>query len=178
MKPLDTAKKDKLAGYIFYDFETRVNESGIHEVMLACAKRVCRACLDNDNPQQCILCNNLFICETIAEFCRWLFLQKDYIAIAHNGSGFDAQFIKKYTYNNLEAKDMLPSGIEKSTKIKSFSWRDVKIIDSLAFIPTALKAFPKQFGLKEMKKGYFPHLFNIKDNKLLGLSVEEYGYVT
>ncbi|XP_071097938.1 uncharacterized protein [Haliotis cracherodii] len=37
--------------------------------------------------------------------------------------------------------------------------------DSLNFIPYPLKAFPKGFGLKEMKKGYFPHFFNTRVNQ-------------
>ncbi|XP_046377429.2 uncharacterized protein LOC124149724 [Haliotis rufescens] len=37
--------------------------------------------------------------------------------------------------------------------------------DSLNFIPYPLKAFSKSFGLKEMKKGYFPHFFNTGVNQ-------------
>ncbi|XP_071094506.1 uncharacterized protein [Haliotis cracherodii] len=37
--------------------------------------------------------------------------------------------------------------------------------DSLNFIPYPLEAFPKSFGLKEMKKGYFPHFFNTRVNQ-------------
>jgi hypothetical protein len=34
------------------------------------------------------------------------------------------------------------------------------IIDSINFIQSPLSAFPKTFGLEELKKGYFPHYFN------------------
>ena len=30
-----------------------------------------------------------------------------------------------------------------------------------------LSQLPKDFGLVEMKKGYFPHLYNMKDNNML-----------
>ena len=29
----------------------------------------------------------------------------------------------------------------------------------------ALEEFPKSFGLDELRKGYFPHLFNTKENQ-------------
>lgn len=37
-------------------------------------------------------------------------------------------------------------------------------IDSFAFLQMPLCKFPKAFGLKELKKGYYPHLFNTSDN--------------
>ena len=36
----------------------------------------------------------------------------------------------------------------------------LRFIDSLNFLQMPLKAFPKMFGLMELKKGYFPHYFN------------------
>jgi hypothetical protein len=41
----------------------------------------------------------------------------------------------------------------------------LKIIDSHNFISAPLATFPKTFGLNELKKGYFPHYFNTKENK-------------
>jgi hypothetical protein len=41
----------------------------------------------------------------------------------------------------------------------------IKFIDSLSFITMRLADFPKTFGLNELAKGYFPHLFNRKENK-------------
>jgi hypothetical protein len=40
----------------------------------------------------------------------------------------------------------------------------VKFIDSLK-IPMRLADFPKIFGIYELAKGYFPHLFNKKENE-------------
>ena len=34
------------------------------------------------------------------------------------------------------------------------------MLDSLHFLPMALSQLPKSFGLKELKRGYFPHLYN------------------
>ena len=41
----------------------------------------------------------------------------------------------------------------------------LKIIDSSNFVQGPLSDFPKTFGLTELKKGYFPHLFNTKENE-------------
>jgi hypothetical protein len=37
---------------------------------------------------------------------------------------------------------------------------DIRVIDSLNFLPMALAKLPACFGISELKKGYFPHLFN------------------
>ena len=42
---------------------------------------------------------------------------------------------------------------------------NIKFIDSLNFIPMRLAKFPKTFGIEELEKGYFPHLFNKKENE-------------
>lgn len=41
----------------------------------------------------------------------------------------------------------------------------IKIIDSINFLPMALAKLPATFGFNELKKGYFPHLFNKKENE-------------
>ncbi|GBM75550.1 hypothetical protein AVEN_180660-1 [Araneus ventricosus] len=42
---------------------------------------------------------------------------------------------------------------------------NIKIIDSFNFLPMALSKLPSCFGLSEIKKGFFPQLFNIRDNQ-------------
>lgn len=41
---------------------------------------------------------------------------------------------------------------------------NIRILDSLNFLPMRLAELPKAFGLRELKKGYFPHFFNTKGN--------------
>ena len=41
----------------------------------------------------------------------------------------------------------------------------IRFIDSLSSFQMPLSAFPKTFGLTELKKGYFPHLFNTPENQ-------------
>jgi len=41
----------------------------------------------------------------------------------------------------------------------------IRFIDSMSFFQMPLSAFPKTFGLTELKKGYFPHKFNLPENQ-------------
>ena len=41
----------------------------------------------------------------------------------------------------------------------------LRIIDSLNFIQGSLSSFPETFDLQDLKKGYFPHYFNRKENQ-------------
>ena len=42
---------------------------------------------------------------------------------------------------------------------------NIRFVDSLNFVPNRLENFPKTFGLTELKKGYFPHFFNVPENQ-------------
>ena len=44
---------------------------------------------------------------------------------------------------------------------------NIKILDSLNFLNMPLDNLPKSFALKEMKKGYFPHLYNTQEKNNL-----------
>ena len=153
--------------YMFYDFEC-VQETGIHEVNLAVVQ-------DFEG--------NEWIFHTIDEFCKFVFEddekknRKGYTFIAHNSKGYDAQFILKWCVENSVKPDVIYAGTKiMSLEVKSFG---IKFIDSLNFVQMRLASFPKTFGLKELKKGYFPHYFNKKCNQnYVGPipSKKHYGY--
>jgi hypothetical protein len=42
--------------------------------------------------------------------------------------------------------------------------------DIVIHCPSALSELPKMLGLEELKKGYFPHLFNRKENQSVVLN--------
>ena len=72
-----------------------------------------------------------------------------------------------------------PRVIANGTKLTSISFKKVKIIDSLSFFPCSLDKLPKMFGIAELKKGFFPHNFNVPENfSYVGPypSKEFYGY--
>jgi len=101
----------------------------------------------------------------IDEFMEWLLVEdhKDYTVIAHNGRGYDFQFIQEYIYQKTTIK---PKNVYAGSKIMLLEIPDYKIrcVDSLNFLTMPLASFPKTFGIKELAKGFFPHFFNNKKN--------------
>ena len=57
----------------------------------------------------------------------------------------------------------MPKLIMDGTKILSMTVENLHFLDSLNFIPMALKNMPKSFDLT-CKKGYYPHFFNTAEN--------------
>ena len=130
--------------YMFFDFECN-QETGVHEVNLAV--------LQDFEGKEWVFKNS-------TEFCNFVFSDKNkgYTLIAHNAKGYDSQFILKWCVEN----SIKPYCIYAGTKIMSMEIAafGIRIIDSLNFVQSRLKDFPKTFGLTELKKGFFPHYFN------------------
>ena len=130
--------------YMFFDFECN-QETGVHEVNLAVVK-------DFEGKE--------WVFKDSTEFCNFVFSDKNkgYTLIAHNSRGYDSQFILKWCVEN----SIKPYCIYAGTKIMSMEIASfgIRIIDSLNFVQSRLKDFPKTFGLTELKKGFFPHYFN------------------
>ncbi|XP_071094861.1 uncharacterized protein [Haliotis cracherodii] len=82
--------------------------------------------------------------------------------MAHNARSYDLHLILKGLSPLLVT---LPTKIRHGQQILQMTLGRLCFEDSLNFIPYPLKAFPKSFGLKEMKKGYFPHFFNTRVNQ-------------
>ena len=55
--------------------------------------------------------------------------------------------------------------INVGSKVLSLTSGKLKFIDSLCFLPFPLNSFSDTFGLNELKKGFFPHLFNTLENQ-------------
>ena len=134
--------------YIFFDYEAQ-QETGIHIPNLVIA---------HDFQ------GNVYNFENNDKFCEWLISKKHsgYTAIAHYARGYDSQFIMQYCVKNT----LLPYTIYVGSKLMLLEIPTIKlkIIDSHNFVQSPLSAFPKTFGLSELKKGYFPHLFNTVAN--------------
>ena len=109
---------------------------------------------------------------TQEEFSKWLISEqhKNVTVIAHNARGYDAYFL----YNELLKHSNVPDPIIFSgTKIMYMQvgkGLNIRILDSLNFLPMPLAKLPKSFGLKEMKKGFFPHFYNTDENQSAILS--------
>lgn len=78
------------------------------------------------------------------QFCSDLFSaeHKGYTAVAHNMLGFDGQFVLGW---------LLLQGL--------------KPIDSYNFLPMPLIKLPNTFGMEELAKSFFSHLFNERKNQ-------------
>lgn len=156
-------KRKNLKGYIFFDYEA-IQENGEHEPNLVCALKLCIECINNKSclSKKC----GRFEFQSNDSFCEWLFSQTNYIAIAHNLKGYDGVFIMNYIIRNLLPIDPRPSVVVNGSKILSIRFKKVSLIDSYSFIPISLASFPNAFGISELRKGFFPHLFNTKSNQL------------
>ena len=103
--------------------------------------------------------------DTIKKFCEWL-LTKEHqgcIVVAHNFQGYDGYFIQNFLNKSAVKYEVILRGAKiLSLTIPMFK---IKFIDSLNFIPMSLAKFPKTFGMTELCKGYFPHLFNKEENQ-------------
>ena len=88
--------------------------------------------------------------------------ERQIIVVFHNLKGFDGMFILHELYQQQhEVSDQLTMG----AKVLSFQSGPLKLIDSLCFLPMPLASFPSTLNLTELKKGFFPHLFNTPDQQ-------------
>lgn len=176
--------------FVFYDFETfqefNINNVKIHRPNHCNLEVVCDFCWDkilrDKKFKFCSFCSADKKCFTGYDTVKLFF---DYIftdlnnkmkckrltmkltkpikikVIAHNARSYDLQFIIKYCYDN----NHIPRNVVKrGTKILSMNLKEVQFIDSLSFLPMPLKSLPKTFGIENLNKGEFPHLYNKPEN--------------
>ena len=84
------------------------------------------------------------------------------ITLFHNLKGYDGMFLLNYMYaNHREVTNLVTVGV----KVLSFCSDRLTFKDSLCFLPCSLSSFPSTFGIRELTKGFFPHLFNRIENQ-------------
>jgi hypothetical protein len=81
------------------------------------------------------------------------------VAIAHNASGFDMQFL----LNRAMVLKWQPEVIMNGLKIISMKIQHIHFIDSLLFLPMPLRKLPGAFGLTATK-AWYTHFYNTKEN--------------
>jgi hypothetical protein len=104
--------KDKLKGYVFFDFECIADENleigcpnqfdeikpKKHRVNLAMAVIVTNECFDKKEDERCASCTFLHTFYSISEFCDWSLKQHHTIQIAHNLKVIIHSFKKNQTF--------------------------------------------------------------------------------
>ena len=106
--------------------------------------------------------------DTKTVFCKWLISNqhKNFTAIAHNARGYDSYFIYDYLIANSHTPDPV---IFNGSKIMYMQVPtggiNIRLLDSLNFLPMPLAQLPKSFGLVELKKGFFPHFYNTAEHQ-------------
>ena len=87
---------------------------------------------------------------------------RNVIVLFHNLKGYNGMFLLQYMYaQNRTVERLVTVGV----KVLSFTSDRITFKDSLCFLPFSLASFPATFGLTELCKGFFPHLFNTRDNQ-------------
>ena len=102
---------------------------------------------------------------TVKDFCDWVF-RKDHehcIFVAHNFKGYDSYFVQDYLNKECVQFELICTGAK--IMCLTVPMHNVKFIDSYNFIPMALARFPETFDRNELRKGYFPHMFNRDDKQ-------------
>lgn len=156
-------KDDGYSGLIWFDYEAYQFEDK-HIANLIVADKLCKNCLNN---LSCTSKCGLHTFYNNTSFCEWLFSKahQNYTAIAHNAQGYDGIFLMNHIVKTMTSENSMPSIILRGTKILTLTYKSIRLIDSYSFIPMSLEKFPSTFGLKEIKKGFFPHLFNTIENQ-------------
>ena len=144
---------------VYCDYEAVTDANGVQTPILLCA--------ETDEDDHTV---SFYGPECTEPFFEWLETlaqdqdgdDRDVIAIFHNLKGYDGMFLLQHCYShNREVTDQICVG----TKVLSFKSDRLTFKDSLCFLPFSLANFPATFGLTELAKGFFPHLFNTLENQ-------------
>lgn len=145
--------------FVFADYEAVTDTDGVQTPIMVCAE-------DAETDETKVLYGNA--CSK--EFLNYLDNltrtedgdKRDVIVVFHNFKGYDAMFILQQLFKEHRA---VTHQINVGSKVLSLTSGNLKFIDSLRFLPFPLNSFPDTFGLNELKKGFFPHLFNTLENQ-------------
>ena len=140
--------------HVFFDIEAmQPHEQHIANLVVAETE-------DDDNP----VCFPGEHC--IRDFLEWLDTltnndTRQVNVLAHNFQEYDGYFVIHQYYSDNRIVEQFRNGC----KLLQVQHDRIRFIDSLSFFQMPLSAFPKTFGLTELKKGYFPHKFNRSEHQ-------------
>ncbi|CAO4361640.1 unnamed protein product [Caenorhabditis nigoni] len=168
---------------IYFDIESRsIPETGLQVPVLFMALKCCPDCAEEIprkleearglrcekcSPEgrlkeiECVRPENRFV-DVASAMTKWLFSKehKGFVAVAHNASGYDGQFIlEKLIASNRET----PSVSLDGTKLVYLNHRGIRLLDSLKYLTMSLGSVAKTFQI-ESAKGDFPVKFIREEN--------------
>jgi G:T-mismatch repair DNA endonuclease (very short patch repair protein) len=169
---LEMPSSDKVL-YVFYDFETTQDTpfseaATIHVPNLVCVQQFCTLCDEiPDIETDCERCGkrkHTFweedpVGDLLSYLCRPRPWANKIIAIAHNAKAFDLHFI----LNRAILLEWRPELIMNGQKIVCMKMEHLVFLDSVSFLPCALRKMSEAFGLTA-SKSWYPHYFNTKEN--------------
>ena len=160
-------KKEGKQNYIFYDFECQLGGDKQHIPNLCVIHKVCNKCMEVPITEDGCSCGRQQLVfkgeNTLQDFGDWLFggTNKGSICIAHNAQAYDLHLLLDYIHEN----GIKPNIIQNGKKILCLQAFGIKFIDSLNYFNSSLAKLPKIFGMTELSKGYFPHLYSAPENQ-------------
>ena len=173
----NAAKNSNNTLVVYYDIEctqnTNVSDIDVdgffHKPNLLVSFTVCSICRNNLDIELCTGCGirkKVFKEDPVKSFVDYLRLPrtvlKKVIVISHYGGKYDNIFVLNHFLTEL---GLAPKVIMKGSQIISMQVGNLKFIDSFSFIPLPLSKFQETFNLPpQLKKGYFPHMFNVDEN--------------
>jgi hypothetical protein len=138
-----------------------------HECNLVCLRPMYQD-LENPNPQQD---PSRITFDDIDVFCDHIFNSdefEDAVIIAHNGGGYDHQYVLQYCEKRAIPHRTTPHPASKHRflclEMTAANGTSRKFIDSMAFITGSLRKIGQDFGLP-ISKGDFPHNFSRPHNQ-------------
>ena len=142
--------------FVYADYEAMQNEEGVFVPNLLCYTSSEEEDIHVLHGENCSL-EFLQELDELADVPQ-TDSERDIIIVFHNLKGFDNVFILNELY---QQQRVVENQLTVGAKVLSFKSGPLKFIDSLSFLPMSLASFASTFNLTELKKGFFPHLFNL-----------------
>lgn len=136
--------------YVFFDIEAMQTSQGHVPNLLVC--------LRDDQTRFYHWFGTDCVREFLLALEQWAqYGEVDVTVLAHNFQGYDSYPV----IDKLHELGVHLNQVRNGGKVLELTcFRSVRFIDSISFFQMSLAKFPDTFGLLELKKGYFPHLFN------------------
>ena len=142
------------------------DKATLHVPDLVCVQQFCLQCEDVENADNCVRCGkrkHSFWDDPVGNMLLYLRKPRPWVntivAIAHNVKAFDLHFI----LNRAIMLKWKPELIINGLKIMCMKTEHLVFLDSVSFLPCALRKLPESFGLSASKSWYH-HYFNTEEN--------------